>query len=315
MTDLSVGVITYRRPDKLERLLASLEDVDHPAPWNWSQTIIVDNDPAGSAKQTVERWVSRLPGVVYVAERNTGLSTARNAAVSQAIANNSDWLAFIDDDEESSPAWLTQLAETQRATDADAVVGNTVFAFETTPPKWLAGSGVYDFEPDVGNGADTTYLSTNNLLLRTALVDTLGALFDERFSKTGGEDHHLGHRLVRGGYKVVQSAHGLTTEWVPADRMDVAVVLKRLQRDGNTLALVDLSFATSPSEKRKVRVHHLIEGIAKLPLGVVRAVVYSIRDGRSGALRGLKTSVIGTGQLKAVAGKDVLGYHVDSVPT
>ena len=87
------------------------------------------------------------------------------------------------------------------------------------------------------------------------------------------------------------------------------------QRDGNTLTIVDLSFASSPSERIRVRLRHLAEGLAKLPLGLARAAVYGIQDGRSGVLRGLKTSVIGFGQLKAVAGKDVLGYHVtDSDP-
>ncbi len=310
MTSLTVGVITYQRPDKLARLLASLEAVAQPEPWTWSHTVVVDNDPAGSAKATVEAWSDRIPGLSYIAEQNTGLSVARNRAVDAAIDASSSWLAFIDDDEEASSQWLAELAQTQIATDADAVVGNTTFAFESPPPGWLDDSGVYDFSPDSADKADTDYVSTNNLLLRTALVDNLGPLFDERFSKTGGEDHHLGHRLVRGNYKLVQSTGALTTEWVPADRMELRTVAKRLQRDGNTLAIVDLSFATTDAERNKVRFHHLVEGLAKLPLGAARAVLFGAKQGKSGIVRGLKTSLIGVGQLKAVAGKDVLGYHV-----
>ncbi len=304
---LAVAVVTYRRPQRLERLLASLAATTSTQQWNWHRTVIVDNDPQGSAKATVDSWIERLPGLTYVGESNTGLSVARNKAVAEA---HSDWVAFIDDDEEASADWLVELERTQIATDADAVMGNTTFAFESPAPRWLDGAGVYDFSPDVADQADTTYVSTNNLLLRTTLVDQLGPLFDERFNKTGGEDHHLGHRLVRGNFKLVQSTNAMTTEWVPASRMSLGVVMSRLQRDGNTLAMVDLSFAESTADRRKVQLRHLAEGIAKLPLGVARAVAYGAQDGLSGALRGLRTSVIGVGQLRAVIGQDVLGYDV-----
>ncbi|NNF54887.1 MAG: glycosyltransferase family 2 protein [Acidimicrobiales bacterium] len=308
-TSVVVGVITFRRPQKLARLLNSLESVQAPAPWIWNGVVIVDNDPDGSARSTVEQWTNRLPKVTYISETNTGLSVARNRAVQAARDANADWLAFIDDDEEASVQWLTELAGTQRATNADAVLGNTQFLFEESPPAWLEGSRVYEFRPDVPDQQPIHHLATNNVLLRTALVEELGPLFDERFSKTGGEDHHLGRRLLRAGYTIAQSTMGQTIEWVPPDRMPLAVVLRRLQRDGNTLTIVDLSFASSPLEGIRVRLRHLAEGLAKLPLGVARAVVYGIQDGRSGILRGLKTSVIGFGQLKAVIGMDVLGYH------
>ena len=310
MGNLTVGVITYQRPRKLARLFESLTDVSQPDPWTWAHTVVVDNDPAGSAKPVVDEWLDRLPGLTYVAEQNTGLSVARNRAVDASSEAGSAWLAFIDDDEEASPQWLAELAGTQIATSADAVVGNTTFAFEASPPAWLADSGVYDFTPDSVDQADTEYVSTNNLLLRTALVEDLGPLFDDRFSKTGGEDHHLGHRLVRGDFKLVQSTGGMTTEWVPSDRMQLGTVVKRLQRDGNTLAIVDLAFATSDTERNKIRLHHLLEGLAKLPLGAARAVLYAGKQGQSGVLRGLKTSLIGIGQIRAAAGQDVLGYHV-----
>ncbi len=311
-----VGVITYRRPEKLARLLASLTRVQAPTTGPWTNVVIVDNDPEGSALPTVEDWSDRLPGVTYISETNTGLSVARNRAVQAARDAGAAWLAFIDDDEEASEQWLTELVETQRATGADAILGNTQFLFEESPPTWLERSRVYEFRPDVADQQPINHLATNNVLLRTALVDALGPLFDERFSKTGGEDHHLGRRLQRAGYTIAQSTRGQTIEWVPPDRMPLGVVLRRLQRDGNTLTIVDLSFASSPLERIRVRLRHLAEGLAKLPLGVARAAVYAIQDGRSGILRGLKTSVIGFGQLKAVAGKDVLGYHVtDSDPT
>lgn len=306
---VAVGVITYRRPDKLERLLLSLEGLASPSSVDWHRTIIVDNDPEGSAKPVVDEWLGRLPGLTYVAETNTGLSTARNRAIE---AGTSDWMAFIDDDEEASTEWLVDLLDVQSTTSADAVMGNTRFAFESSAPSWLSTAGVYGFEPDVGHGESTTYLSTNNLLVRTSLTNELGPLFDERFSKTGGEDHHLGHRLRRQGYKIVQSHRAWTTEWVPEERMTFGVVAKRLQRDGNTLTIVDLALAHDVASRRKVRLRHLGEGLLKIPLGCARGLFYATRSGSGGFLQGLRTSFIGIGQLKAVAGHDVLGYHVDA---
>ncbi|MEE9416235.1 MAG: glycosyltransferase family 2 protein [Acidimicrobiales bacterium] len=304
---LAVGVITYRRPDRLERLLASLATIALPTQMRLETIVIVDNDAEGSAKLTVDRWLDRIPGLNYVSETSTGLSVARNKAIDSAA---SDWIAFIDDDEEASRDWLIELTETQVATKADAVMGNTVFAFEATPPPWLVGAKVYNFEPAVGHEQPTKYLSTNNLLVRTSITEQLGPLFDDRFAKTGGEDHHLGHRLTKAGLLIVQSHRAWTTEWVPAERMKLRVIAKRLQRDGNTLAIVDLADAQNASERRSIKLRHLLEGFAKLPLGIVRGALFGARSGRGGLLRGVRTSLIGIGQLKAVAGHDVVGYHV-----
>lgn len=98
-TDVSVIIPTYKRPEKLERALASVK----PACSVAYELIVVDDCPEGSGYATAKAF-----GAQYVckAGRNRGLSRSRNIGLVLAGAER---LAFLDDDDFFAPGGLDAL--------------------------------------------------------------------------------------------------------------------------------------------------------------------------------------------------------------
>jgi glycosyltransferase involved in cell wall biosynthesis len=99
----SVVVCTRDRPQDLRRCLRSLAIQDYPDYAVW----VVDNAPASrGTRQVVDSFAAEM-NIRYIAEPRPGLSRARNAALGADL--QSDWVAWLDDDEVADPMWLTEL--------------------------------------------------------------------------------------------------------------------------------------------------------------------------------------------------------------
>ncbi len=86
---IAVCVATYHRPALLDLLLASLKAIEVPKGCA-VECRIVDNDKAGSARETAERWAAAgtLPGKLrYEIEPTQGISAARNHALDMGPAD------------------------------------------------------------------------------------------------------------------------------------------------------------------------------------------------------------------------------------
>src|SRR5579862_7549706 len=95
----SIIIPTRERPDYLAVALASVMPQARAA---GAEVIVVDDAPGGSAAA-----VARDAGARYIAlESSHGLNVARNAGVAAA---DGELLAFIDDDVEVDPGWLSAL--------------------------------------------------------------------------------------------------------------------------------------------------------------------------------------------------------------
>jgi succinoglycan biosynthesis protein ExoM len=117
---ISIVIPTQRRPQGLEIAARSAfhqAGVDRAA----VELVIVDNDQVPSAAALVAVLAAEAPfPVLYVHEPNAGVANARNAALAKA---SGDFIAFLDDDEEAPPSWLSGLLAVQARYDADAVFG------------------------------------------------------------------------------------------------------------------------------------------------------------------------------------------------
>lgn len=105
MTKISVIVPTFNRAHTLERALNSVVNQTHPA----SEIIVVDDGSNDATAGLIESWragVNFMGNFVYLKTANRGVSSARNAG---ANAATSDWLAFLDSDDE----WLPHKLERQ----------------------------------------------------------------------------------------------------------------------------------------------------------------------------------------------------------
>ncbi len=305
---MAVAVVTYRRPHGLQRLLDSLALLDAcAAPWTQIEPIVVDNDPDESAKDVVA--LAPTP-TRYVVEPEPGISAARNRAIAEAIDAGAGWIAFIDDDETVTSNWLNELLAVAEGESADAVIGAVRYHHPEGTPGWFVGLGV--FADQLVTDEDGFYFTTNNTLLRIDPSPIEPPLFDPRFGLTGGSDHHLGARLRQAGRTVAYAPASFADEIVLPERVGLRSAMQRLLRNGNVMVRVDLATAEyDGTPEAKVRARAGLEGLARIGLGVVRAARQS-PDGAEGVARGLRTSVVGAGQILASVGATVEEYRRES---
>ncbi|MEZ5409412.1 MAG: glycosyltransferase family A protein [Acidimicrobiales bacterium] len=234
--EVTVCIVTRARPDGLSRLLRALAGVEPPVALRWTATVVVDNDPGGSAAAVVDGF--RAPGrfptpIDYVVEPEPGVSHGRNTAVRRAAT---PWVAFIDDDMEPSPGWLAGLARGVTAHRAGAAIGPVPIRFESSPPEGLVDSGALDF-PRWTDGELIDTVRTGNVILA---VDRLPEPpFEVRLARCGGEDHLLGRQLHAAGVPVVYVADAEAWEWTPGERLTASALRKRQTRIGYAFVAVE----------------------------------------------------------------------------
>ncbi len=118
---ISVVIPTYNRAKVVPKALESV----------FSQTyapvgIIVVND--GSKDETREVLAGYAGRIIGINQENTGLSGARNTGILEA---STEWIAFLDDDDEYTPDRLAIAAETiRRYPDIDVHATNTALVAE-----------------------------------------------------------------------------------------------------------------------------------------------------------------------------------------
>lgn len=179
---ISAIICTHNRDNYLGAAIDSLlaQDFDE------YEIIVVDNASTDTTRAVAE---SRLPHprLQYVYEATLGLSAARNTGARVA---QGEILAYLDDDAEASPGWLTAIAAIYDQDPQVAIAGGRVTLIwpdERTPPRWLstnmAGNlGAYDL------GDEVTYITQPGLTPR-GLNYSIKADF---LNQIGGFDLHLG---------------------------------------------------------------------------------------------------------------------------
>lgn len=225
MADVSVIVPTMRRPEGLERALRSLFAQTGVAD-RLGSIVVVDNDPAGTAAATVSRLSATSPcSLIYRHEPQPGVATARNAGLGMTDAR---LIAFLDDDEAASPAWLANLLAAQDATQADAVFG-PIAGRVPDATGWATPylQRFFGREGPASTGLiHQSYGCGNSLLVRaTALPGTTP--FDARADQSGGEDDALFAALSARGGRFGWAADAWVEEFAPPHRATMRYALSR----------------------------------------------------------------------------------------
>lgn len=292
---VAVCVITFQRPRALRRLLGELRRLEFAEPAPYLRLVVVDNDPAESARSICEVAASELPWPLdYLVEPQPGIAPARNTAIRAAL-EDAAWIAFIDDDETPTPRWLAEALATQRACRADVVAGPAMARYETPVASWISRGRFFD-RPRRPTGSSIRWAATCNVLIRAAILRESGLRFDERFALTGGSDTHFFRRLSRRGYKLVWADEAVVHEHIPASRATVRWLVQRAFRTGNSMGRIDRDLDGG-------RAIPVIagKGAAWLLVGGVVAVV-GLLGGRATALRGIRYLAYGVGLLASLAG-------------
>ncbi len=187
--DISVVVPTYRRPDRLRRLITALESQTLDA--GRFEVVVVDDCSGDATAEALEELARKarfeLRGLTN--PMNWGPGAARNLGWRAA---RSEFVAFIDDDCVPEPGWLAAGVAALRRNDRLGVVQGL-----TLPP------------PGVGPGShwaivrsvtwETPWFEACNIFYRrAALADTSG--FDERLPWCG-EDTAAGWAVLEAGWE------------------------------------------------------------------------------------------------------------------
>ena len=177
---VSVVVPTYRRPDLLERCLDALcVQVFDPTTY---EIVVVDDDPAGSARAVVDACRARVtdvPVIRYMTAPDTqGPAGARNVGWRSA---GGALIAFTDDDTIPDPTWLRHGAAALLAEpSAWGAAGRIARPLRPRPPH---------YERDAAGLAQAEF-ATANCFVRRAALERIGG-FDERFTRAWREDADL----------------------------------------------------------------------------------------------------------------------------
>lgn len=293
-------MLTYRRPEPLARVLPLLtEQAASIAPP--ARVIVVDNDPAGGARELVE-----AAGAQYVHEPRPGISVARNRALD--AAGGARLIAFIDDDEVPAPHWLVQLVESWQRWRCTAVAGPVDATFARPPSPWLAATGVFDRRAHQ-TGDRVRGAATHNLLLDLAEIRRLGLSFDERLGLTGGEDTMFSHSLISRGGDIRWCDEAAVVEHVTEDRLSRRWVLRRSYRAGTSWSRTELTLANTAPRRSWRRASLVVRGTANLARGACVLLVGLARRDVTLQARGAVTIASYAGLLAGSFGATLREYR------
>ncbi len=270
---LTVAILTFRRPEQLRanlqavslRVREALEAVE-------PRILVVDNDPAGSARPVVDavrRDAEASHGIriAYAHEPRPGIPAARNRALDESAGSR--LLAFIDDDEIPQLGWLTALVDVWREAEADAVMGRVVAQLPEGVEPWVASSEFFH-RASRATGTLLPAAATGNLLLDLRSVRRAGLRFDESLGLTGGEDTIFTRLLVRAGGRIVWCQESVTLDPVVPERTTRDWVRRRAFAHGNTLQHTRERLAPTPAMRVRARLGGLAGGPARIVLGTAR---------------------------------------------
>ncbi len=263
-----VCVITYRRPEGLQRLVRSLGRLNCHDGGARIKLIVVDNDAAGSAAPICAGLRAEVDfPIAYEIEPRRGIPRARNRSVA-LVDSHAEFAVFVDDDETVEPDWLAQLLRVRQMYQADVVCGPVLPRFLAEPPRWMVRGRFFQLtRHPTGARVDRAY--TNNTLVRTAVFRALGALFDEEMGFTGGSDTHFFRRVHQAGFKLVWADEAVVYDWIPASRMTTHWILQRAYRYGVMTPVIERDVRpglVTSARLLLIGCYRVLKGILFLPL-------------------------------------------------
>lgn len=225
---LSVAIPTFRRPGMLRECLDSLA----PQLTDGVEVLVIDNDPAGSARNAVGSYAHSA--IRYLHEPRPGVVQARNRAVRDS---GGAYLAFIDDDEIAHPGWIAALLRHVEL-GVTASFGMVVprYLGEVEPGLEALLDDLYTRDLKRGQDADISdiwiHVGTGNSLFQKNACFVEAQPFSAKLNGTGGEDVFLVRSLVERGMKLSWNPAAVVDEQIPPDRSTLAYVCGRKYRHG-----------------------------------------------------------------------------------
>ncbi|MEN8762574.1 MAG: glycosyltransferase family 2 protein [Thiogranum sp.] len=265
-TAVAVCICTFRRPAGLRRLLAGLasqtfNDIPHPV----ITVIVADNEGSLENRRVCSEFQeSAFESLIYVHEQRQGISYARNACIDN-LPDGTKFVAMVDDDESPDPAWLNHLLLAHFRSGADVVVGPTLPEFDANTASWVQDTGYFAKPQNPDSYEDLQAdppAATCNVLVNAEIFSKLGLRFDSLLALSGGEDKLLFQDIKLRGYKFVWAARARVTEWIPAERANIAYMWREEFRRASVRHYV----------KSRLKVSNPLKLLVLVPKSLARAV-------------------------------------------
>jgi len=221
MTEVSVLIPTFRRPDSFVRAVRSVFAQRGVGAF---EVIAVDNSPEGSALATFRQLEAEAPVTFrWAHEPKPGVAQARNAALTLA---QGELVAWLDDDEEASPDWLASLIAVRRDTGAQSVFGPVHARADHDTGNAEFYERLYTRDGPANDGVCTKAYGIGNSLQPRAMFDE-ATPFDARADQRGGEDDALFASWAEAGATFAWAGGASVVEHLGAERTHLAHGLKR----------------------------------------------------------------------------------------
>ncbi len=232
-----IACCTYKRPDKLERLLKNLCTINYPENIK-TEILIVDNDRDKSAEGVTEKFKSVLP-VYYVVEEAKGLSNVRNRAVKEAMLLGAGHMAFIDDDETADLDWLLNHIDFYNKFEDIYISSGPVYKkFENNYPDYIINNIVFSASSSKKLGEYKQNCASGNVFFPLNIIKESGIYFSEDFNLSGSEDTDFFGRLKDAGYVIGWNYNSVVFELVNDERASIIWILERAFYNGYSVAIV-----------------------------------------------------------------------------
>ncbi len=229
--NIDICIITYKNLKSLSRLLNSLRLLEIDNEWH-VRFIVIDNDREQSAKETAEEFfLVSQHDFIYIVEPNTGIPTARNAALSHIDA---DYFCFIDDDAAVEPDWLGNLLGTIQHYNADAVFGRVKCIMPETKQEWPVNRR-FNHQIDLKTGTNVAFGGAGNVIIKTASLGVPRQRFDLSYSLMRGEDTEFFHRMSLNGKKMVWCNEAVVNEYYEPHRLTLTWYALESFRNGQAI--------------------------------------------------------------------------------
>lgn len=296
--DISVCLCTFRRESVVDTLESLAKQLLSPS--LRLEVVVVDSDAAGSARDRVEKALTRFPFAIrYVVAERPGVAEARNAAIREASGR---WLAFIDDDEVAYLDWLAMLLRCAEDHAAQVVFGAVRTHYPETCPDWIRRADLFGKQLPP-TGTRVSHGATCNALVARSALSGETRFFDTAYGATGGEDTEFFYRLAQKGTLMVTCQEAVVSETVEPHRMNRDFLLRKAVRVGETYFRI---FFGNASRSRRAA----LLARAGLQWLAASAIALCLRPtGLGKSMRYRIKAAANLGKLRAAAGCDAVRLY------
>lgn len=310
---LVVTICSRARPDRLRACLTSLFAQQVPVGAALTVVVVENNATpdytvlmAGISRTAPQHWK-----LVFAHEPRLGIPQARNRCLELALAENPDWIAFLDDDETVEENWLQNMILAMHELDCDVLQGPVRYVYPDLP-SWL----VVKSRTNRARGARLRTAYTNNVFMKSSIANPtgLGLRFDEGMRFTGGSDSDYFFRAVDRGATIGWVNDAYVREIVTPTRLTARWQLTRAMRVAANASTIYTKRRGAVSAWRRYAPKALVRIVWGAILIVVGALCLPVASAKSKRLlfAGGKRCASGAGSLTGLCGASPQPYrHVD----